>query len=363
VFGPCTSPVTYSRLALGGHVFRVRAGASGVAGTAASYRWRVVASPRRLVRASGSTTVPRPILTATPVRPYDSGEATFAWRATGGLPWPRGTTFECALDRRAWLRCRSPRVYRGLHSGRHSFRVRADLNGRRSRTARFSWTITLLVPAAPILEADALDGNSGTATFVFSGEGAATYECRLDGGDWTHCTRPLTLRGLSTGAHELCVRGLSSEGVLGPATCFTWTVSPATSSSSGGSAPPPSPAPSRFSISGDVSTPLVPGLQADLPLHISNRNGFDIEVSNLMVLVEPGSSRAGCDGPSNLDVVQSNASSNTVWVRVPAHASVTLPAGGATAPEVAMRDLASNQDACKGAGFRLSYSATAREAP
>jgi hypothetical protein len=35
---------------------------------------------------------------------------------------------------------------------------------------------------------------------------------------------------------------------------------------------------------------------------------------------------------------------------------VTVPAAGATAPVVTMRDLPTNQDACKGATFTLVYS-------
>jgi hypothetical protein len=59
-------------------------------------------------------------------------------------------------------------------------------------------------------------------------------------------------------------------------------------------------------------------------------------------------------------VTQSNAAVPGLEILVPANGSVTLPAQGATAPVVEMLDLPTNQDACKGAVFSLSYSGTAR---
>ena len=70
-----------------------------------------------------------------------------------------------------------------------------------------------------------------------------------------------------------------------------------------------------------------------------------------------GSSLPGCDGPVNLQVTQSNMVGGLARSSSPQHGSVTLPAQGATAPLVAMLDLATNQDACKNAVFTFSYSA------
>jgi hypothetical protein len=78
--------------------------------------------------------------------------------------------------------------------------------------------------------------------------------------------------------------------------------------------------------------------------------------------VRAGSSQAGCDGPTNVYVTQSNTIAGSVSIVVPAHGSVTLPAQGATAPRVTMRDLAVNQDACKNAVFTFSYSGTGTRA-
>jgi hypothetical protein len=38
---------------------------------------------------------------------------------------PPGARFECKLDRKSFTTCRSPKIYRGLVAGKHTFRVRA----------------------------------------------------------------------------------------------------------------------------------------------------------------------------------------------------------------------------------------------
>ena len=63
--------------------------------------------------------------------------ARFAFRSS------EAGTFMCKLDRRPFRRCGSPRTYRNLKPGRHTFRVRAtDTSGNRDPTAaRFTWRI------------------------------------------------------------------------------------------------------------------------------------------------------------------------------------------------------------------------------
>jgi hypothetical protein len=83
-------------------------------------------------------------------------------------------------------------------------------------------------------------------------------------------------------------------------------------------------------------------------------------VTELKVAIDPGSSHAGCDGASDLAVRQSNTSDGAVSVEIPANSTVTLPAGGASAPILRMRNRPVNQDACKGARFTMRYSGVAR---
>ncbi|HVY77813.1 MAG TPA: PQQ-dependent sugar dehydrogenase [Solirubrobacterales bacterium] len=53
----------------------------------------------------------------------------------------RGATFKCKLDRGAYRTCRSPRTYRGLRPGRHTFMVVASGAGGRGAVARFGWRV------------------------------------------------------------------------------------------------------------------------------------------------------------------------------------------------------------------------------
>ena len=344
---PCPSPVTYGGLTRSVHSFRVRARTSaGKTSATSSYSWTVVPRRRRLY-AHGSL---RPLLTTAPVLPSISGNATFAWLS------PRSTKPECRLDGTRWKPCSSPKTYHGLHLGTHVFRVRSKrANGHRSRANRFVWTIlaSLPPPAPTITSHPDADTTSPDAAFGFDVASGSTAECRLDAGEWVPCDSPAVYVGLAVGAHRFCIRAIGVGGVAGPETCFTWTVV--------SSASPPEPS-GAFTISGNLPSLLYPGSSGLLPLTVSNPYDFDLRVWGLGVGVRAGSSQAGCDGPTNVYVTQSNTIAGSVSIVVPAHGSVTLAAQGATAPRVTMRDLAVNQDACKNALFTFSYSGTGTRA-
>ncbi|MFY0575794.1 MYXO-CTERM sorting domain-containing protein [Cystobacter fuscus] len=82
-----------------------------------------------------------------------------------------------------------------------------------------------------IIDTNITQGPSGTtpdrsATFEFdTGAPGVTYECRLDGGEWTACTSPVTYDNLPDGEHTFEVRSRDSAGNVDatPAT-RTWTV-------------------------------------------------------------------------------------------------------------------------------------------
>ena len=213
---------------------------------------------------------------------------------------------------------------------------------------RFSWKIYSSVPpAAPaITSSPDKDTTSTDALFRFDVATGNGFECRLDRSGWQRCSNPASYVGLGTGTHTFCVHAVNPVRVAGPDTCFNWMVhSPTTTSPSG-----------AFTISGDLPTLLSPG--ADLPLNVTVSNGFDFDLSvtELRVTVAPGSSEPGCDGPANLQVTESNAAGGALSIVVPAHGSVTLPAQGATAPQVTMLDLPTNQNACKNAVFTFTFS-------
>lgn len=64
------------------------------------------------------------------------------------------------------------------------------------------------------------------ATFGFSGESGATFECRLDGGMYETCTSPRTLTQLPAGERRFEVRQRATDGALSEPAVREWTVLP-----------------------------------------------------------------------------------------------------------------------------------------
>jgi hypothetical protein len=184
-----------------------------------------------------------------------------------------------------------------------------------------------------------------TATFGFTDEEAGvTFLCKLDAGSFASCKSPKSYSGLSQGGHTFSVQAKDKKRTnVSTVTSYSWTVSVEGQ---------------PFTISGGVSGSLYPGVSRPLPLTISNPNGVPIIVTNLVATPQAGSTKAGCDGPTNLQVTQSNASgANTLTV--PANGQITLPSGTVSAPQVLMKNLPTNQDACQGASFTFNYSGSA----
>jgi hypothetical protein len=184
-----------------------------------------------------------------------------------------------------------------------------------------------------------------TATFAFTDEEAGvTFLCKLDGGSFAGCKSPKAYSGLAQGGHTFSVEAKDKKRTnLSTVTSYSWTVSVEGQ---------------PFTISGSVSGSLAPGVSQPLPLAISNPNAVPIIVTSLGAATQAGSTKAGCDGPTNLQITQSNVS-GTNTLTVPAKGQVQLPSGSVTAPQVLMKNLPTNQDACQGASFTFGYSGSA----
>jgi hypothetical protein len=342
-FRACKSPVTYRGLKRATHTFRVRGhDTSGPAGDPASYTWQIVAPAKK---PAPPPAVPRPVMTTVPVKPWVSRIATFAWDRRGA------PSSQCSRDDGPWATCVAPKTYSRLALGKHVFRVRGANGSRHSSANSFTWTISAATaPAAPVLSGGPAGQTTDTgATFTFDVTVGMGYECELDGSAWNQCSTPVILVGLAVGQHTFCVRAVGPTGIASPPSCTTWVVNSVQQSP-----PPPH---GTFTISGDLPGNLAPGIGGPVPVTITNPLSFPLTVTHLVVTVAAGSSNAGCSGPANLAVTQSNMSGSAVPVVVPAGGSVTLPDQGATEPVVTMQNLPSNQDACKGATFTLSYAA------
>jgi hypothetical protein len=119
-----------------------------------------------------------------------------------------------------------------------------------------------------------------------------------------------------------------------------------------------------FGIRGDISQPLYPGRTVPLDLVFTNpySSAQGLDIVTVTVTVEHGTV-PGCDGPANVIVTPSAPSFSPPWpVNIPRNATRSLSDLGIPSerwPQVTMRNLSTNQDACKSASFRFSYTGTA----
>jgi hypothetical protein len=331
-FTACTSPKLYTGpLAQGRHTFQVRARSSaGQYSSTTGTSWIV-----------DTQAPPAPSIVDGPPSLSASDRATFRFADAEAH-----VRFACRIDGRLDA-CDSPASYRGLRDGLHSFSVQAsDAAGNTSPVSARSWTVDTAAPPQPkITQHPANPSNDLSATFAFTeAEAGAALECRLDSGAWAGCTSPLSYGSLGAATHHFSVRAFDAAGNRSGSAGYDWTVTAQNGQ--------------PFAVSGNLTGLLVPGLSGTLVLKVSNPNSVPIFVTSLTVTVKPGSTKAGCDGPANLQVTQSNASAATP-LTIPANGNVTLPSGGIATPQVLMKNLPTNQDACKGATFTFTYGGSA----
>jgi hypothetical protein len=186
---------------------------------------------------------------------------------------------------------------------------------------------------------------STNAKFSFTVRGGKPrFQCRLDGRPWSACQAPVSFSKLAVGSHSFSVRSVGARGKHSKTARFRWQVLE----------------PKNFSITpqlGDLG-PLFPGAPAQaLPLTITNPNPVPILVTSLQVRAT--GDPAGCSSAENL-VLSGSSASSAAPIKVPASGSVSLPAPGASAPSIQLRDLPVSQDACQRAQFPLAFSGIAR---
>lgn len=332
-FATCTSPKTYAGpLAQGSHTFQVRArNSSGQFSSAAERTWKV-----------DTVAPPAPQITSAPAALVASKNATLKFADSES-----GVTFLCKLDGAAYATCTSAKSYSNLGQGSHTFSVQArDAAGNTSGATSASWSVDTIDPPRPNMTSHPTDPSAfNDATFVWSvSEAGVHFECKDDGGPWTICTSPHVRTDLAKGGHTFRVRTVDAAGNMSPTADWEWKVT-----QQGGQ---------PFSVSGNLTGLLAPGLSGTLLLTVTNPNNVPIFVTSLTVAVNANSTKPGCNGPANLQIQQSSASVATP-LTVPASGHVTLPSGGVTAPQVLMKNLPTNQDACKGATFTFTYGGSA----
>jgi large repetitive protein len=405
-YAACTSPKSYSALALGSHTFSVQAmDAVGNLSLATSYTWSIVP--------------PAPTITAKPANPTNITSASFSF--TDALA---GVTYVCALDTPTFTACASPQNYAGsLAQGSHTFQVKAVSGVHQSASTVYTWTVDTAAPPTPSITAKPASlSNTTSPSFSFSDtEAGVGFLCNLDEGGYVACTSPTSYVGLAQGGHTFSVQATDAAGNIGGATSWSWTID---------SVPPPAPVITdkpddpngdgladftwitdagvayyrcmienegflpcdspyrhilniansgqhqfavraydvagnfsetsytwkvdiglRFTIVGNAIGLLYPGgptRMIDLVLH--NPNNSPILVDQLSVTLE---SKSACPTTNFVLIQPGSDQLMTPMVSVPANGSVHVPT--AQQPTLQLLNTASNQDACKNLTFALTY--------
>lgn len=212
-FTTCVSPLPLTGLPDGPRRLEVQGfDALGNSSTLV-YQWTVDATP--------------PVLniTAAPNANTNSRSATFTWTASDNLGIK---SLECRLDGAAFAACPATgQPYTNLGEGPHKVDVRVtDLAGNVTSQTR-SWVVDLTAPAVSITAGPDPFVTVKTAEFRFAGTPAndvASYECRVDGGDFQRCSSPYPLTNVSESGHTFFVRALDAAGNTSPIASRSWTV-------------------------------------------------------------------------------------------------------------------------------------------
>jgi hypothetical protein len=208
-FSACASPAVYSGLADGSHTFEVRAvdPAMSDPSDVAPYTWTIDATPP-------------PVPTIGPHATLEGSSTTsFTFSSEGA------TSFECNVDGAAFTACSSGDSFGPFPDGLHTFFVRAlDEHGNASDAASFPWTIDTTPPPVPTIGPHASLEGSTTTSFTFSSEGAASFECHVDGAAFTPCSSGNSFGPFSEGLHTFFVRALDGLGNASLAASSQWTI-------------------------------------------------------------------------------------------------------------------------------------------
>jgi hypothetical protein len=238
-----------------------------------------------------------------------------------------------------------------------------------------------------------------TAEFDFAAQGrpprrarsgpAPSFECRLDDEAWDECQGPLTLRGISRGAHVFAVRAVNQAGNASPTTTFNWRrtretdarespaadgpsaiapAAPVTPPAAAPTGPPPreepivvpSEEPAEPPTAGFAFTieqigsleDLLPGAPAQpIGVAITNPNPNPISVYSLTasIPVDP----PNCPAPENFELTAATLSASAPFV-VPAESTLAL--SPEQDPTIAMLNLPTSQDACQAAELQIQLS-------
>jgi hypothetical protein len=238
---PCDSPKPYTGLAEGGHRFEVRAiGGEGLAGEPASRDWTVDTTPPAVATLSpgadatgvnpGSDVLAR---FSEDVDPATVTASTFTLSpAGGGAQMTASVSYDAAtaratLDPAAALAEQT--TYAATLVGGSAGVKDAAGNGMAASEA-WSFTTGATPPETTINSGPSGSTSSTSASFTFSAsKPGATFQCKLDAGNWGNCQPPASYSGLATGPHTFQVRATHAGSTDPTPASRSWSIGTNTS--------------------------------------------------------------------------------------------------------------------------------------
>jgi hypothetical protein len=161
--------------------------------------------------ASAQAASPETSITAGPEGPTAKKAAKYSFESSAS-----GSSFECRLDAKKWVKCDSPTKYAKLKTGEHIFEVRAKKGRKTDPTPAFrEFEVDLTPPETTVTAGPEGEIEVHTATYeFFSNDADATFECRFTpDSDFDVCFSPFTTpTELPDGAYEFQVRATDPAG-------------------------------------------------------------------------------------------------------------------------------------------------------
>jgi len=167
---------------------------------------------------------PAPAITAAASNPTRATSASFTYKLSGAAG------FRCKMDAAPFTTCAKAGItYGNLAAGTHTFQVEGTANNGTptSPATPYSWVIDRTAPGAPTITAGPSGlVNSASATFSFSGETGAKFQCALgSSANPAACTSPVSYSALAQGSHTFYVRQIDAAGNVGALFASrSWTI-------------------------------------------------------------------------------------------------------------------------------------------
>ncbi|MCK6596757.1 MAG: hypothetical protein L6Q37_00210, partial [Bdellovibrionaceae bacterium] len=214
----CSSPISYSSLTSGVHVFSVRSIDNNTNRSSnVDYHWTIDLAPPTLAVNSFPDAMTRNSSAAFIFEATDTGGGSIA-------------SYQCKIDSSAYSNCSSPHSIVNLTDGIHNFYIKAtDTAGNTSAIYSYSWKVDLVPPVVTLVSAPNLLDNSSSANFVFSLSdnnlnNIANSMCSLDGQAFQTCTSPKSYGSLTPGSHQLAVIATDNAGNVSTSLIYSWTI-------------------------------------------------------------------------------------------------------------------------------------------